>query len=827
MKEKILLDDIEDAYKKIGRYKTKYGTYKKTLFHLHTPASYDYRLLECYKDSKTYKNITADELLFICKKKKIISRDFDINKDLQKKIIDKYYDSKELLSYLILAYELVIREYEIILVSDHNTILGIDKLRQMLLIMYNSYGKLKKYPEIIRGIEFSCADKIHVVAIFDEDKINIIENILKEHLISEDDGIMLTSYILMELLTQQGCLAYMAHLNSADIFKDDKFLSGGYKERLLKSSFANIVGIHNIDNKDVIQTKMKQLYKKNIHFLIDNDSHFIETLNENYFWIKGQNVNFQMIKEAFIDFDIAISYEKKHIPEKYVKGFFIKYKENGFLKGKNINGKTNVDFCMQLSPSLNCFIGGRGTGKSTVLQLLDYALGQNCNTKDLLKFLSNHGNIYILYNNKGIEYMIVLYLSKELIKHILNDSLIMNGYNKQKIKDIIRKQCIDVYKVKKENIKIIVKKETTTSKYILLDKFYDTRYSVNELVSTASDNKICEFIFNMMFKTLAHISDEIKENTKNGLINLLDNLSQILKQRKEIIDKKIKAFNDQNLKNLYIKYEQKKQYYNFPFGIWIDITYLTNKYNITEDAIIGYLEAICNKIGLINMLRLGLNLEYKYKKIDFSIIGYTSEWSKKFVDEGKIRITIKNEQEVINFIFNNLVIDRNINSIIKYLKRYLNEIEIFKLMFNINSKESKRSEQPVYKDVRELSLGQKVVAMLDFILAYAKFLGDNRPLIIDQPEDNLDSRYIYKHLVKQLRSVKDNRQVILATHNATIVTNTMTENVCVMESDGIHGWIETTGYPGNIKMKRNIITYMEGGIESFNHKIQIYKEALK
>lgn len=227
------------------------------------------------------------------------------------------------------------------------------------------------------------------------------------------------------------------------------------------------------------------------------------------------------------------------------------------------------------------------------------------------------------------------------------------------------------------------------------------------------------------------------------------------------------------------------------------------------------------------MLRLGLNLEYKYKKIDFSIIGYTSEWSKKFVDEGKIRITIKNEQEVINFIFNNLVIDRNINSIIKYLKRYLNEIEIFKLMFNINSKEFNRSEQPVYKDVRELSLGQKVVAMLDFILAYAKFLGDNRPLIIDQPEDNLDSRYIYKHLVKQLRSVKDNRQVILATHNATIVTNTMTENVCVMESDGIHGWIETTGYPGNIKMKRNIITYMEGGIELFNHKIQIYKEALK
>ena len=41
-----------------------------------------------------------------------------------------------------------------------------------------------------------------------------------------------------------------------------------------------------------------------------------------------------------------------------------------------------------------------------------------------------------------------------------------------------------------------------------------------------------------------------------------------------------------------------------------------------------------------------------------------------------------------------------------------------------------------------------MVAMLDFILAYSELTDDNRPLLIDQPEDNLDSRYIFNNLVK-------------------------------------------------------------------------------
>jgi len=149
------------------------------------------------------------------------------------------------------------------------------------------------------------------------------------------------------------------------------------------------------------------------------------------------------------------------------------------------------------------------------------------------------------------------------------------------------------------------------------------------------------------------------------------------------------------------------------------------------------------------------------------------------------------------------------------------------LEFNLNSKESNKNQAPIYRNVRYLSLGQKVVAMLSFVLGYSEYSGDFTPLIIDQPEDNLDNQYIYKNLVKQLRDIKLKRQVIIATHNATIVTNAKAEQVVIMESDYTKGWIETTGYPNERKIKQHIINYLEGGIESFQHKCFVYDEVIK
>ena len=77
-----------------------------------------------------------------------------------------------------------------------------------------------------------------------------------------------------------------------------------------------------------------------------------------------------------------------------------------------------------------------------------------------------------------------------------------------------------------------------------------------------------------------------------------------------------------------------------------------------------------------------------------------------------------------------------------------------------------------------------------------------------------------------MRQIKEKRQVIIATHNATIVTNAKADQVCVMDSDNLHGWVEKRGYPGEKCIKKQIIAHLEGGPESFLHKIRIYEDAL-
>lgn len=86
---------------------------------------------------------------------------------------------------------------------------------------------------------------------------------------------------------------------------------------------------------------------------------------------------------------------------------------------------------------------------------------------------------------------------------------------------------------------------------------------------------------------------------------------------------------------------------------------------------------------------------------------------------------------------------------------------------------------------------------------------------------------VYKNLVDSLKSIKNERQVIIATHSSTIVTNADSEEVIVMDSDNRNGWIKKKGYASDKDILKHIVNYMEGGIESFNHKINIYSEILK
>ena len=146
---------------------------------------------------------------------------------------------------------------------------------------------------------------------------------------------------------------------------------------------------------------------------------------------------------------------------------------------------------------------------------------------------------------------------------------------------------------------------------------------------------------------------------------------------------------------------------------------------------------------------------------------------------------------------------------------------------------SQRNNELVFPDPKKYPKAQyttnwKNMCNVTSYIMFLEYAGAKFPSgKFNQPEDNLDSQYIYKNLVRQLRDIKNKRQIIIATHSATIVTNAMADQVCVMCSDGENGWIERAGYPSEDTIKRDIVNYMEGGIDSFEHKIKVYQPILK
>lgn len=119
------------------------------------------------------------------------------------------------------------------------------------------------------------------------------------------------------------------------------------------------------------------------------------------------------------------------------------------------------------------------------------------------------------------------------------------------------------------------------------------------------------------------------------------------------------------------------------------------------------------------------------------------------------------------------------------------------------------------------SPGQKSAAVLAFLLSHG-----NEPIILDQPEDDLDNHLIYDLIVQQLRENKTRRQVIVATHNPNIVVNGDAEQVVAMDHLGGQCTVapEGTGTLSDIGVREEVCRVMEGGRRAFERRYRRLKE---
>ncbi|EPY4566817.1 TrlF family AAA-like ATPase [Klebsiella variicola] len=118
-----------------------------------------------------------------------------------------------------------------------------------------------------------------------------------------------------------------------------------------------------------------------------------------------------------------------------------------------------------------------------------------------------------------------------------------------------------------------------------------------------------------------------------------------------------------------------------------------------------------------------------------------------------------------------------------------------------------------FKDLSQGSAGQKAATVLAFLLSY----GDD-PIILDQPEDDLDNQLVYELIVKKIKESKSKRQIIIVTHNPNIVVNGDSELVISLsQQSGTTDFLSLGGLQER-EVRQTICDIMEGGKDAFSQR---------
>lgn len=124
--------------------------------------------------------------------------------------------------------------------------------------------------------------------------------------------------------------------------------------------------------------------------------------------------------------------------------------------------------------------------------------------------------------------------------------------------------------------------------------------------------------------------------------------------------------------------------------------------------------------------------------------------------------------------------------------------------------EFKRDGDQEFSPIHQGSPGQRAAALLAFLLAFGE-----EPLVLDQPEDDLDNHLIYQLIVQQIRENKQRRQIIIITHNPNVLVNGDAEMVYAFEYGNGQCFVRERGALQERALREEVCHVMEGGRDAF------------
>lgn len=499
---------------------------------------------------------------------------------------------------------------------------------------------------------------------------------------------------------------------------------------------------------------------------------------------------------------------------------------------KYANDKLDID--VKLSSGLNVIIGGSSSGKT----LLVDSLWRKLANKDF-------ENSY--YKDFGVENLNVInpsgiqphYLSQNYIMKVVGDD---EQHNIEDIdiirslfpdnKDVVNQINSSLSKLKNDITQLIQTVEDIQS---IENKLNATLQIGHLLVLKAVKQNIIVPFKPQDESRLTIKYDKDKMNTHIETLceikTLLDN-NPFVKPQNETIEVLINL-----LKTIY-------RYSEMESSVYQEIITAYNNYAAllrTESQEEQTKTQEFNK--LLSNITQYIFLNRKFKKILNTIAAYNVKFVTKEIVSSEHHLYINNQfkmdKDVVLSVFNSLLkTGGKINSFGEICPQKLYEsnfskqkpkVQNYKDFIDRVYNEFVQKNKTTYKittsdgrDFDNLSAGWKTSVLLDLILGYDQ---DIAPIIIDQPEDNLATKYINDGLVKAIKKVKKNKQIILVSHNATIPMMGDAQRIIYCENTDGKIVIRSAPLEGEIDGKPVldlIASITDGGKSSIKKRVKKY-----
>lgn len=499
--------------------------------------------------------------------------------------------------------------------------------------------------------------------------------------------------------------------------------------------------------------------------------------------------------------------------------------------------KKNNRIELELSDRLNVIVGGRGKGKSALLDAIVYKIDEKkIENTGRAAFVKKFDIQIINFNNVSLSSDTnIVYFSQSYINKLFD------GNSQEKLESFFKKQFSDIDTISYgiSDIKMTIEKSKEVSSIDdlnvaddLKNLIYIGRKSANLSVKSKNAKKISISVegegYDKYIRGLLPNNDKIWDEQLNAIFKqfvnqLVENIvrynydilfaNQFPKLMKKKIDAQKKKRSSEDKK----KGESKER-------IEQKLRFLYNK----------ELERIrqISKLYEIDINRTEVNIQYseysgeknnRFFFVSVSNKEHPVEYAKRLIVESVNKSMKKGfDKKRIDEIFREYATTDELSG---KTKDSITFIELIRKISDLEELRADKIQRIIYKseeeyiDLHNTSPGTQTNAVMEFIL----HTDSTAPLFIDQPEDNIDNEARYAQLTRWVRTQKYKRQIILVTHDANIVINGDAECVIIANhtSDKFSYEYGALEY-GDILDKAAVI--LDGGKTAIHRRIEKYGE---